>query len=104
MRELFLVLIPLAGACFATLWPSEQTRPWFLPVISAIHTLLISWLLISPPEVLFHSWMGFDSLARATLPVISLLFLLCSIYGIPYLKTHEKLKNRVFVSVIQLFM
>ena len=100
MRELFLVLIPLAGACFAALWPSERTRPWFLPIISAIHTLLMSWLLINPPEVLFHSWMGFDPLARAILPVISLLFLVCSIYGIPYLKIHKERKNRVFVSVI----
>ena len=100
MRELFLVLIPLAGACFATLWPDERTRPWFFPVVAAIHTLLISWLLIAPPDILFHSWMGFDPLARAILPVVSLLFLVCSIYGIPYLKSRKDRGNRVFVAVL----
>ena len=45
-------------------------------------------------------WFGFDSLARAVLPAVSLLFLACSIYAVPYLHLRQERVNRTFVTAL----
>ena len=100
MKEFFLIAIPLlaAGAAFA--WPNERTRPWLLPVAGGLHSVLALWLLIDPPALAANAWFGFDPLARAVLPMVSLLFLVCAIYGVTYLKIRAERKNRVFVTAL----
>ncbi len=78
MKELLLILLPLIAAGAAALWPQNRTRPWFLPVVGLAHACLTFGLLLDPPEFPFHDWLGYDSLARAVLPAVSLLFLGCS--------------------------
>jgi len=97
MNPLLLILGPLAAAGLAALWPDDRTRPWFLPAAAAAHTLLAFYCLFHPPLVPAGAWIGFDPLARAMLPAISLLFLLCSAYGVPYLRLRSERSNRVFV-------
>ncbi|MHB1308473.1 MAG: complex I subunit 5 family protein [Limisphaerales bacterium] len=97
MKELLLILVPLAAAAAAALWPHNHSRPWFLPVAGLAHVLLSFDLLLRPPEVPFHPWLGFDPLARAVLPAVSLLFLACAAYGVPYLRLRKERPNRVFV-------
>jgi formate hydrogenlyase subunit 3/multisubunit Na+/H+ antiporter MnhD subunit len=97
MTELLLILVPLAAAAAAALWPDDRTRPWFLPAAGLAHTFLAFWLLLHPPEVPFHPWLGLDPLARAILPAVSLLFLACAAYGVPYLRLRAERSNRVFV-------
>jgi hypothetical protein len=41
---------------------------------------------------------GLDPLARAILPAVSLLFLACAAYGVPYLRLRAERSNRVFVA------
>lgn len=104
MKELLLILIPLAGAGAAAIWPVEKTRPWLLPAVGLVHTLLAFWLLANPPAVAPAAWWGFDPLARAMLPAVSLLFLVCASYGVPYLRIRSERPNRVFVcSLLALF-
>jgi hydrogenase-4 component F len=98
MKELLLILVPLAAAAAAALWPNDRTRPWFLPAAGLAHTFLAFWLLLHPPEVPFHPWLGYDPLARAILPAVSLLFLACAAYGVPYLRLRAERSNRVFVA------
>ena len=100
MKEIFLIVIPMlaAGAAFA--WPNERTRPWLLPVAGGLHAALALWLLIDPPLLAANAWFGFDPLARAVLPMVSLLFLVCSIYGVTYLHIRAERKNRVFVTAL----
>jgi hydrogenase-4 component F len=100
MKELLLILLPLAAAALAALWPGERTRPWFLPATGLAHTALSLWLLFDPPAVDPGAWLAFDPLARAVLPAISLLFLLCAVYGVSYLRTRTERPNRVFVSLL----
>ena len=69
-------------AALAAAWPNNRTRPWLLPVAGGLHAVLALWLLIDPPEIAADAWFGFDPLARAVLPVVSLLFLVCAIYGV----------------------
>jgi len=98
MRELLLILIPAAGAAVAAIWPSERTRPWLLPAVGLVHTGFAFWLLMRPPAVAPGAWLGFDPLARAVLPVVSLLFLVCAAYAVPYLRVRPERRNRVFVA------
>jgi hydrogenase-4 component F len=100
MISLLLVIVPLVGAALAALWPSNRTRPWLLPVVGFVHVVLAFWLFINPPVVAPGAWLGFDPLARAVLPAVSLLFLVCAAYGISYLRIRAERPNRVFVAVL----
>jgi hydrogenase-4 component F len=62
-----------------------------------LHALLALWLLVNPPVLAANVWFGFDPLARAVLPMVSLLFLVCSIYAVAYLQIRAERKNRIFV-------
>jgi hydrogenase-4 component F len=97
MRELLLIVLPLAAAALAVLWPSERTRPWLLPVTAVVHVVLAFWLLFDPPVIVEGTWLGFDPLARAMLPTVSLLFLACAAYGVTYLRLRAERPNRAFV-------
>ncbi|MCW5554620.1 MAG: Fe-S-binding domain-containing protein [Verrucomicrobiae bacterium] len=100
MKELALILIPLAASGAAFAWPSERTRPWLLPAVGAVHVVLALTLLVTPPPLVPGAWFGFDPLARATLPAVSLLFLVCAAYAVAYLKLRSERRNRVFVAAL----
>ena len=100
MRDLLLIIVPLAAAAIAALWPDNRSRPWLLPVTGVIHCALSLWLLIVPPEVTPDAWLAFDALARAMLPGVSLLFLMCAFYGVSYLRVRSERPNRVFVACL----
>jgi hydrogenase-4 component F len=97
MKELLLILVPL-GAAAAAAWPHDRSRPWFLPAAGVIHAALALALVARPPVVPLHGWLGADALARAMLPAVSLLFLACAAYGVPYLRLRQERPNRVFVA------
>jgi hydrogenase-4 component F len=98
MSSLLLIIVPIAGAALAALWPSNRTRPWLLPAVGLVHVVLVLWLFINPPAVAPGAWLGFDSLARAVLPAVSILFLVCAAYGVAYLRVRSERPNRVFVA------
>jgi hydrogenase-4 component F len=100
MNPLLLIIVPLVGAAMAALWPSDRTRPWFLPGVGLIHVGLTFWLFLYPPEVAPAAWLAFDPLARAVLPAVSVLFLVCAVYGVSYLRIRAERPNRVFVSAL----
>ncbi len=97
MNELALIAVPLLFAALAFVWPKERTRTWLLPVAGGLHAASSLWLLVYPPELEPGAWFGFDPVARAVLPMISLLFLVCSIYAVAYLKVRQERRNRLFV-------
>ena len=98
MNPLYLILVPLVGAALAALWPINRTRPWFLPAIGLTHVGMTFWLFLNPPVVAPDAWLAFDPLARAVLPAVSLLFLVCAAYGVSYLRIRSERPNRVFVA------
>ena len=100
MSPLLLIIVPLVGAAIAAAWPSNRTRPWLLPVFGFVHVVLTFWLFINPPVVAPGAWLGFDPLARAVLPAVSLLFLVCAAYGVSYLRIRAERSNRVFVALL----
>lgn len=100
MNVLLLIIVPLVGAALAVAWPNNRTRPWLLPVVGFVHAVLTFWLFFDPPAVAPSAWLGFDPLARAVLPAVSLLFLVCGAYGVSYLKVRSERPNRVFVALL----
>ncbi len=100
MKEILLVLLPFVGAAVALVWPSEKSRPWLMPLFGAVHAVLSIWLLLAPPAQPLGTWFGLDPLARAVLPTVSLLFVLCGAYGVTYLQTHTERPNRIFVALM----
>lgn len=98
MKELTLVIVPLLAAAVALAWPNDRLRPRLLPLTAVAHLALVGWLFTDPPPVSAGAWYGFDGLARAVLPPVSLLFAVCSFYGVTYLGLHPKRKNRIFVA------
>ena len=100
MIPLLLIILPLLGAVAAAVWPNERTRPWLLPTVGLAHVALAFWLFLHPPVVAPGVWLGFDPLARAVLPVVSLLFLVCAAYAVPYLRIRSERPNRVFVALL----
>jgi len=97
MKELALIAVPLLFAAIAFVWPVERTRPWLLPVAGGLHVAISFWLLIAPPAPVAGAWFGFDPVARAVLPMISLLFFVCSVYAVAYLNVRTERRNRLFI-------
>ncbi len=100
MISLLLILVPLVAAALAAAWSDSRTRPWLLPGAGLIHCVLAWWLFCNPPVVEAGAWLGFDPLARAVLPVVSLLFLVCACYGVTYLRIRSERPNRTFVAAL----
>ncbi len=100
MNGLLLIFIPLGGAALAAAWPGDRTRPWLLPAVGLVHTALAFWMLANPPALAPGTWFGFDPIARAVLPAVSLLFLACAAYGVSYLRIRSERPNRVFVTAL----
>ncbi len=97
MTSLLLIIVPLLAAALAAAWPSNHTRPLLLPVTGLFHTALCGWLFFKPPAVEAGAWLAFDALARAVLPAVSLLFLVCAWYGVTYLRLRCARPNRIFM-------
>jgi hydrogenase-4 component F len=100
MKEILLILGPFAGAALAAAWPAERSRAWLLPAVGLAHTGLSFWLLLAPPPVAPGAWLAFDPLARAVLPMVSLLFTFCAAYGVSYLEVRPERPNRTFVALM----
>ncbi|HEX6941846.1 MAG TPA: proton-conducting transporter membrane subunit [Gemmatimonadaceae bacterium] len=100
MKGILLIVLPLVGAIVTAVWPDDRTRPRWLPVIGGAHLALCLWMLVNPPVVAPDDWMGFDPLARAVLPGVSLLFFVCAVYAVKYLEIRQDRPNRVFVSML----
>jgi hydrogenase-4 component F len=100
MSSYFVIAVPLVGAVLAALWRCNRSRPWLLPVFGLGHFCLAFGLLLRPPELPPAGWFGYDAVARAALPAVSLLFLVCAAYAVPYLRIRAERPNRVFVTLL----
>jgi hydrogenase-4 component F len=98
MKEFALIALPMVFALGAVAWRNEQSRPWLLPIAGGLHAGLSFWLMWHPPVATLGTWFGFDPLARAVLPMVSLLFFLCSLYAVGYLRVRALRQNRLFVA------
>lgn len=91
-----LVLLPilLSGIAFAV--PSNQIRPWLLPVTGSAHLVLTLRVLMRPVVTTPTPWLVLDPAGKLVLLLVSVLFFVCSFYTVGYLRYRAGRSNRVF--------
>jgi len=100
---LAVVLVPLAAAALALVLPSDRLRPLLLPALGGTHLMLVLVALIGRGEVA-RGWIGLDALGGLTLGLVSVLFLVCSLYAPSYLLLRRDRPNRFFCACVCLFL
>jgi hydrogenase-4 component F len=100
---LALIIIPLAGAALAFAVPWNWLRPWLLPPTALAH-LLATLHVLRHADTTASGWLLLDPPGRIVLPILSVLFLICSVYAIGYLRYRSELSNRVFVPCLMVFL
>jgi hydrogenase-4 component F len=98
-----LIVIPLLGAGLALAIPWNRVRPWVLLPTALAH-LLVTIRAVHVGGAAAKGWLVLDPTGRIVLLVLSVLFLICSVYSVGYLRFREELSNRIFVACLMAFL
>jgi hydrogenase-4 component F len=101
----YAIIVPLVAALGAFVVPNEHARPWIVAAAALAHTALTAIILVTPAtgEPL-SPWLRLDALGRLILAILSVLFLICAIYCIGYLRLRAERPNRIFCTVLLIFL
>jgi hydrogenase-4 component F len=101
---LALIALPVLAAGVAWLLPSDRQRPWVLPIAAAPH-LVLSLLAVGDASASsFGGWLALDPPGRLVLLLLSVLFAICAVYAVGYLRYRRELSNRIFVPCLLIFL
>jgi hydrogenase-4 component F len=102
---LALIVIPLVAALIAFALPSGRFRPVVVAIAAIAHTVVtVDVVLVPRHEILLADWLRLDALGRLFLLVVSVLFLVCAIYCIGYLRVRSNRANRIFCTSLLIFL
>lgn len=101
---LLLVLLPLAIALIALVFPWNRARPFLLPLTGLGHSVITAFVLVNPEYRMFNQWIDLDPLAAIILLSVSALYLLASFYAVGYLRYRKERSNRIFVASYSAFL
>jgi len=101
---LLLILLPLAFAALALVFPWNRLRPFLLPLTGLGHSAITAFVLINPEYRTFNQWIILDPLAAIILLSVSALYLLASFYASGYLSYRKERSNRVFAASFSAFL
>src|SRR5262249_53544401 len=76
----------------------DRNRRLLLVGAAAAHLAIVVTLWRSPSAPVFDGWLAVDSLGLIVLSLVSVLFLVTSVYAVGYLRTESPRGGRVFVS------
>jgi hydrogenase-4 component F len=95
------ILLPLAMAVVVFFTPSKKWRPRLLALTAAAHFALTVATLTAPlsPDA-GGGWLRLDAPGRLLLGLVSLLFLVCAIYAVGYLRYRVERANRRFCACL----
>jgi len=97
---LMLIIVPLIAALVAFVTPSEWVRPYVVSGAGLLHFGVV--LFVRNGDA--YGWLAVDPLGHLVLIVVSLLFALCSLYGIGYLHFRAERPNRIFCVCLLTFL
>jgi len=101
----YLIIVPLLGALGVFLLPTDRYRPWIVGTVAVIHTVLtIGAIRRNSTDISATVWLQLDPLGRLVLLVISTVFLICATYCIGYLRLRVERPNRIFCTVLLVFL
>lgn len=92
---LALIVVPLLGAVLAFSLRSNTARPLVLPVVALAHLGLTAATLAGGGGA-GSGWIVLDPPGRIVLLLVSILFAVCSVYAVGYLRLRVDRPNRVF--------
>jgi hydrogenase-4 component F len=98
------ILLPLVGALVALAIRSNRLRPLVLPLFAAGHLAFVALVVWSGRREGPIVWLELDPPGRLVLLLVSVLFAVCSIYAVPYLRFHVDRPNRVFCACLLTFL
>jgi hydrogenase-4 component F len=99
-----LIAVPVLAAGLAAALRSDRQRPWVLPIAGGVHLALTLSLVTGEQASLFGGWLALDPPGRLLLLLLSVLFALCALYAVGYLRHRQELSNRVFVPCLLIFL
>ena len=99
-----LILLPLLATAIAAAIRSNRFRPWLLPPVAAAHLALTITALLHPERVGVTRWLALDPPGRIVLLLVSMLFFICAVYSVGYLRYRSELSNRIFCVGLLLFL
>ncbi|HEV8605473.1 MAG TPA: proton-conducting transporter membrane subunit [Tepidisphaeraceae bacterium] len=99
-----LIILPLLAAALAAVVRSDRVRPWLLPPVGAAHLVLTLLALLHPDSVAVTRWLALDPPGRIVLLIVSVLFFICSVYSVGYLRYRGELTNRIFCVALLFFL
>ena len=102
MLLLGLILLPLLAALVAAVTPSARVRPLIVAGTGVLH--LAGALAVRSGDAVFGGWFAADPLGRLVLLVVSVLFTLCALYGVGYLRVRKERSNLVFCVCLLTFL
>jgi len=97
------LLIPLVGAMVLFTWRAERSRPACLVPIALLHLAATIYALAHGGTPDGERWLVLDPPGRIVLLLVSLLFAVCSVYSIGYLRIRTERPNRVLCTCLALF-
>jgi hydrogenase-4 component F len=101
---LALIVLPVLAAGVAAALPSDRVRPYVLPLAGAGHLALATWAIAADRPSSLGGWLALDPPGRVVLLLLSVLFAICSVYAVGYLRHRRELSNRVFVPCLLIFL
>jgi hydrogenase-4 component F len=97
---LALVALPVLAALLAAGLPSDRHRPLVLPLAAAGHLVLALLAISDTGASALDGWLALDPPGRLVLLLLSVLFAICAVYAVGYLRYRRELSNRVFVACL----
>ncbi|MEO8054506.1 MAG: proton-conducting transporter membrane subunit [Acidobacteriota bacterium] len=97
-----LILLPLFGALAAFATRSARVRPLVVAGIALLH--LGGVLAVRTGDSSLGGWFAADALGHLILVVVSVLFTLCALYGVEYLRIRSERPNLVFCVCLLTFL
>ena len=102
MLLLGLIVLPLLAALAVALTSSARVRPLIVAGAAVLH--LAGVLAVRTGDEVFGGWFAADPLGRLVLVVVSVLFTLCAVYGVGYLRVRRERANLAFCVCLLTFL
>jgi hydrogenase-4 component F len=97
-----LIVLPLLAALVAALTPSARARPLIVAGAAVLH--LAGVLGVRTGDEALGRWFAADALGRLVLVVVSVLFTICAVYAVGYLRVRLERPNLVFCVCLLTFL
>ncbi len=99
-----LILFPAVLAALELALPWPRARVWLLPAMGLAHLTLSVLTWWRPEWAVGGGWLGLDALGRIVLLLVSVIFMLCSVYAVGYLEYRRGRSNRVFCACVLMML